>query len=978
MERARKLANRAILDRLVHLTRQRPRPLQPHLISSRYVSSLARSIFPNQSPSVPSSPLPSVDLLPRNAAAAATAAQRRSISVEALKPSDTFQRRHNSATPDEQVKMAEACGFPGMEQLIDATVPKAIRLPSMEFSKFDEGLTESQMVDHMKYLADKNKVFKSFIGMGYYGTHVPAVILRNIMENPDGTPVHALPGGDRAGSPRIPPQLPDHDHRHHRPPHVQCLSPRRGHRCRRGHGDVQQHPEGQEEDFPHRCQLPPADHRHLPHRAEGFALKVVTADLKDFDYSSGDVVMASDLLALTVLKPPGELGADIVVGSAQRFGVPMGYGGPHAAFLATSQEYKRMMPGRIIGVSVDSTGKPALRMAMQTREQHIRRDKATSNICTAQALLANMAAMYAVYHGPAGLKAIGERVHGLASTFASGLKKLGTVTVKCADAHAIAEAAYKHEINLRVVDSETITVAFDETTTLEDVDTLFKVFSGGKAVGFTAASLAPDVSTVIPSGLIRKSPYLTHPIFNMYHTEHELLRYISLLQSKDLSLLEMMPVTWPNFANVHPFAPTEQALGYQEMFENLGDLLCTVTGFDSFSLQPNAGAAGEYAGLMVIRAYHMSRGDSHRNVCIIPVSAHGTNPASAAMCGMKIVAVGTDSKGNINIEELRKAAETHKDNLSALMVTYPSTHGVYEEGIDEICKIIHDNGGQVYMDAPVGLGDVCHLNLHKTFCIPHGGGGPGMGPIGVKKHLAPFLPSHPVVSTGGIPLPEKTEPLGTISAAPWGSALILPISYSYIAMMGSKGLTDASKIAILNANYMAKRLENHYPILFRGVNGTVAHEFIVDLRGFKATAGIEPEDIAKRLIDYGFHGPTMSWPVPGTLMIEPTESESKAELDRFCDALISIREEIAQIESGKADINNNVLKGAPHPPSLLMGDTWTKPYTREYAAFPAPWLRSAKFWPTTGRVDNVYGDRNLICTLLPVSQMAEEQAVASA
>ncbi|KAK8941718.1 hypothetical protein KSP40_PGU000105 [Platanthera guangdongensis] len=677
-----------------------------------------------------------------------------------------------------------------------------------------------------------------------------------------------------------------------------------------------------------------------------------------------------------------------------------------------------MMPGRIIGVSLDSAGKPALRMAMQTREQHIRRDKATSNICTAQALLANMAAMYAVYHGPEGLKEIADRVHGLASVFAHGLKKLGTVDVpelsffdtvkvKCVDAKAIADAAYKKEINLRIVDSNTFTVSFDETATLGDVDKLFEVFAGGNSVSFTAESLASEVETSIPLGLARKSPYLTHPIFNSYHTEHELLRYLHKLQAKDLSLchsmiplgsctmklnatVEMIPVTWPEFANIHPFAPTEQALGYQEMFKDLGELLCTITGFDSFSLQPNAGAAGEYAGLMVIRAYHLSRGDSRRNVCIIPVSAHGTNPASAAMCGMKIVSVGTDSKGNINIEDVRKAAEAHKNDLSALMVTYPSTHGVYEEGIDEICKIIHDNGGQVYMDganmnAQVGLtspgwigADVCHLNLHKTFCIPHGGGGPGMGPIGVRKHLVPFLPSHPVVPTGGIPTPEKTQPLGTISAAPWGSALILPISYTYIAMMGSKGLTDASKIAILNANYMAKRLENHYPILFRGVNGTVAHEFIVDLRGFKQTASIEAEDVAKRLIDYGFHGPTMSWPVPGTLMIEPTESESKAELDRFCDALISIREEISEIENGKADINNNVLKGAPHPPSLLMGDAWTKPYSREYAAFPAAWLRGAKFWPTTGRVDNVYGDRNLVCTLLSVSPMAEEQAEATA
>ncbi|ONK59298.1 uncharacterized protein A4U43_C08F5010 [Asparagus officinalis] len=920
----------------------------------------------------------------------------------------------------------------------------------MTLPKFDEGLTESQMISHMKRLGSMNKVFKSFIGMGYYDTFVPAVILRNIMENPGWytqyTPYQAEIAQGRLES-LLNFQTMITDLTALPMSNASLLD--EGTAAAEAMAMCNNIQKGKKKTFVIASNCHPQTIDICKTRADGFDLKVVVADLKDFDYSSKDVcgvlvqypgtegevldygefikdahangvkvVMATDLLALTVLKPPGELGADIVVGSAQRFGVPMGYGGPHAAFLATSQEYKRMMPGRIIGLSVDTMGKQALRMAMQTREQHIRRDKATSNICTAQALLANMAAMYAVYHGPEGLKAIADRVHGLAGTFAHGLKKLGTVTVqelpffdtvkvKCADAKAIADAAYKSEMNLRIVDSNTITLSFDETTTLEDVDKLFKVFAGGKSVNFTAASLAPEVQTTIPSGLVRNSPYLTHQIFNSYHTEHELLRYICKLQSKDLSLchsmiplgsctmklnatVEMMPVTWPEFANIHPFAPTEQALGYQEMFNDLGDLLSTITGFDSVSLQPNAGAAGEYAGLMVIRAYHVARGDSHRNVCIIPVSAHGTNPASAAMCGMKIVPVGTDAKGNINIEELRKAAEANKEHLSALMVTYPSTHGVYEEGIDEICKIIHDNGGQVYMDganmnAQVGLtspgyigADVCHLNLHKTFCIPHGGGGPGMGPIGVKKHLAPFLPSHPVIATGGLPAPENQQPLGTISAAPWGSALILPISYCYIAMMGSKGLTDASKIAILNANYMAKRLESHYPVLFRGVNGTCAHEFIIDLRHFKNTAGIEAEDIAKRLIDYGFHGPTMSWPVPGTLMIEPTESESKAELDRFCDALISIREEIAEIENGKADINNNVLKGAPHPPSMLMSDTWTKPYTRDYAAFPAPWLRGAKFWPTTGRVDNVYGDRNLICTLLPVSQMAEEQAAVNA
>ncbi|XP_020590288.1 glycine dehydrogenase (decarboxylating), mitochondrial-like [Phalaenopsis equestris] len=1024
MERARRLASRAILNRLIAGAKQ--------------------------SPPIPSFPSGHLSPFFLRSPAHHHYAPTRPISIDALRPSDTFPRRHNSAPLDDQTQMAESVGYPSLDALIDATVPKSIRISPMALPKFDAGLTESQMIAHMKRLASLNRVFKSFIGMGYYGTHVPPVILRNIMENPGWytqyTPYQAEIAQGRLES-LLNYQTMISDLTALPMSNASLLD--EGTAAAEAMAMCNNISRGKKKTFLIASNCHPQTIDICRTRAAGFDLKVEVVPLQSIDYRSGDVcgvlvqypgtegevldytefvgnahahgvkvVMATDLLALTVLKPPGELGADIVIGSAQRFGVPMGYGGPHAAFLATSQEYKRMMPGRIIGVSLDTTGKPALRMAMQTREQHIRRDKATSNICTAQALLANMAAMYAVYHGPEGLKAIADRVHGLAGVFAHGLKKLGTVDVqespffdtvkiKCTDAKAIADAAYKKEMNLRIVDSNTITVSFDETSVLDDVNKLFEAFAGGKPVNFTAESIAPEVQTAIPQGLVRDSPYLTHPIFNSYHTEHELLRYLHRLQAKDLSLChsmiplgsctmklnattEMMPVTWPEFANIHPFAPVEQALGYQEMFKDLGELLCTITGFDSFSLQPNAGAAGEYAGLMVIRAYHLSRGDSHRNVCIIPVSAHGTNPASAAMCGMKIVSVGTDSKGNINIEEVRKAAEAHRNDLAALMVTYPSTHGVYEEGIDEICKIIHDNGGQVYMDganmnAQVGLtspgwigADVCHLNLHKTFCIPHGGGGPGMGPIGVKKHLAPFLPSHPVVPTGGIPAPEKVQPLGTISAAPWGSALILPISYTYIAMMGSSGLTDASKIAILNANYMAKRLENHYPILFRGVNGTVAHEFIVDLRGFKQTAGIEAEDVAKRLIDYGFHGPTMSWPVPGTLMIEPTESESKAELDRFCDALISIREEIREIENGKADINNNVLKGAPHPPSLLMGDTWTKPYTREYAAYPAAWLRGAKFWPTTGRVDNVYGDRNLICTLLSVSQIAEEQAAATA
>ncbi|KAK6119571.1 hypothetical protein DH2020_046685 [Rehmannia glutinosa] len=963
MERARKLANRAILRRLVSNSKHH----QPSYKSSRYVSSLSPSVVPGGNNVVKVHNFNSRSLVQFIGS--------RSISIEALKPRDTFPRRHNSATPEEQSKMADFVGFNSLDSLIDATVPKSIKIDKMELPIFDEGLTEAQMLEHMKDLASKNKIFKSFIGMGYYNTFVPPVILRNIMENPGWytqyTPYQAeISQGrlesllnfqtmitDLTGLPMSNASLLDE-----------------GTAAAEAMAMCNNIQKGKKKTFVIASNCHPQTIDVCQTRADGFDLKVVVSDVKDIDYKSGDVCGV-------LVQYPGTEGEildyeDFIKNAHAngRFGVPMGYGGPHAAFLATSQEYKRMMPGRIIGVSVDSSGKPALRMAMQTR----------SNIFVGirlQALLANMAAMYAVYHGPEGLKTIAQRVHGLAGTFAAGLKKLGTVEVqglpffdtvkvKCSDAKAIADAAYKSEMNLRIVDQNTVT--------------------------FTAASLAPEVQNLIPSGLVRESPFLSHSIFNSYHTEHELLRYIHRLQSKDLSLChsmiplgsctmklnattEMMPVTWPAFADLHPFAPTEQAAGYQEMFKNLGEMLCTITGFDSFSLQPNAGAAGEYAGLMVIRAYHLallaielekenlavismafllleSRGDHHRNVCIIPVSAHGTNPASAAMCGMKIVAVGTDSKGNINIEELRKAAETNKDNLAALMVTYPSTHGVYEEGIDEICKIIHDNGGQVYMDganmnAQVGLtspgfigADVCHLNLHKTFCIPHGGGGPGMGPIGVKKHLAPFLPSHPVVSTGGIPAPDQSQPLGTISAAPWGSALILPISYTYIAMMGSKGLTDASKIAILNANYMAKRLEKHYPVLFRGVNGTVAHEFIVDLRGFKNTAGIEPEDVAKRLMDYGFHGPTMSWPVPGTLMIEPTESESKAELDRFCDTLISIREEIALIEKGKADIHNNVLK----------------------------------FLLCSRRVDNVYGDRNLTCTLLPVSQMAEEAAEATA
>eukprot|EP00879_Flechtneria_rotunda_P015478 GHRR01016186.1.p1 GENE.GHRR01016186.1~~GHRR01016186.1.p1 ORF type:complete len:867 (+),score=288.87 GHRR01016186.1:388-2601(+) len=726
------------------------------------------------------------------------------------------------------------------------------------------------------------------------------------------------------------------------------------------------------------------------------------------------VCVATDLLALTKLAPPGEWGADIVLGSAQRFGVPMGYGGPHAAFLSCHDEFKRLMPGRIIGVSVDAQGHPALRMAMQTREQHIRRDKATSNICTAQALLANMAALYAVYHGPEGLTRIADRVHGLAAVLAEAARKLGlqpvsdtffdTVTIKVDNADKVLATGVSAGVNLRRLDGTTVGISIDETTRLEDIDILLKVFNGGKAAPFTAASLAPSVQPHL-AGFRRSSPFLQQPIFNSYHCEHEMLRYLKRLENRDLSLAhsmiplgsctmklnatsEMMPITWPELANLHPYCPTEQAQGYTEMFRDLAAQLCSITGFDAVSLQPNSGASGEYAGLMAIRAYHRSRGEGHRNICIIPVSAHGTNPASAVMAGMKIVTVSTDSKGNVNMAELKEKAEKHSKNLAALMITYPSTHGVYEDGVDEICRIIHSHGGQVYMDganmnAQVGLtspghigADVCHLNLHKTFCIPHGGGGPGMGPIGVKAHLAPFMPSHPVIPTGSLPeQPVNAEPFGTMAAAPFGSSLILPISYAYISMMGSKGLTEASKLAILKANYMAKVLGKHYQVLYTGPNGTCAHEFILDVRPFEDTAGVKAEDIAKRLMDYGYHAPTMSWPVPGTLMIEPTESESKAELDRFCEAMIKIRTEISDIESGRWLRDNNPLVNAPHPASVVLADHWDRPYSREAAAFPAAWVKQAKFWPTTSRVDNVYGDRHLV-TRLPEQQQEPVAATA--
>ncbi|MEY3221228.1 MAG: hypothetical protein RLZZ203_84, partial [Cyanobacteriota bacterium] len=706
------------------------------------------------------------------------------------------------------------------------------------------------------------------------------------------------------------------------------------------------------------------------------------------------VTIAADPLSLTLLTPPGELGADIAVGSTQRFGIPLGFGGPHAAYFATKEEYKRLVPGRIVGVSKDIHGKPAYRLALQTREQHIRRDKATSNICTAQVLLAVMASMYAVYHGPDGLRAIAQNIHELTATLAAGLKKLGykissenffdTLRVELGNTklEAILDAAHERNINLRIFDNSTVGISLDETTTEDDLIDLWQIFALKDQLPFTVEELP-----ISHSQLSRQSKYLTHPVFTRYHSETELLRYLHQLESKDLSLTtsmiplgsctmklnatsEMIPVTWAEFGKIHPFAPISQTRGYQILFQQLEAWLSEITGFAGISLQPNAGSQGEYAGLLVIHEYHQSRKEGHRNICLIPQSAHGTNPASAVMCGMKVVGVACDDHGNIDVEDLKAKAEKHSHELSALMVTYPSTHGVFEEAIQEICAVIHSHGGQVYMDganmnAQVGIcrpgdigADVCHLNLHKTFCIPHGGGGPGMGPIGVASHLVPFLPGHSVVRMGG--------DLGAVSAAPWGSASILVISWMYIIMMGADGLTEATKIAILNANYIAKKLESYYPVLYQGKNGLVAHECILDLRSLKKSAQIEIDDVAKRLMDYGFHAPTVSWPVAGTIMVEPTESESKQELDRFCDALIAIREEVAAIESGKMDIHDNLLKNAPHTAESLIIGEWNHPYSREQAAYPALWNKEYKFWPRVGRLDAAFGDRNFVCSCLPM------------
>jgi glycine dehydrogenase len=949
-----------------------------------------------------------------------------------------FQPRHIGPNAADIQQMLDLLELQSLSDLAEKAVPEAIRLQTP--LKLSPAVSEYQALQNLKAIAQQNQVFRSYIGMGYSGCITPPVILRNVLENPGWytqyTPYQAeiaqgrleallnfqtlvidLTGMEIANASLLDEGTAAAE--------AMAMSLNL---CKNANAKTffvadTCHPQTiavvQTRAIPLGIEVIVGDYRRYDvaqHATFGVLLQYPATDgsLQDYRtfieaaHAQGALaIVAADLLSLTVLTPPGEFGADIVVGNSQRFGVPYGYGGPHAAFFATKDAFKRQIPGRIVGVSHDVQGNKALRLALQTREQHIRRDKATSNICTAQVLLAVIASMYAVYHGPVGLQRIAQRVHQLTCILAAGLKKLGytittdaffdTIQVKLGPAtpslKELQTRAQAAQINFRIFDEQTIGLSLDETVSGDDVVAVLELFAGSQNIDSLEA-IATSVNTQLPTLFARTSPYLNHPVFQQYHSETELLRYLHRLQAKDLSLThsmiplgsctmklnataEMIPVTWPEFGQIHPFAPVEQTKGYQQMFQQLELMLSEITGFDRISLQPNAGSQGEYAGLLVIRSYHESRGEGHRTVCLIPDSAHGTNPASAVMAGMKVVVVGCDDNGNIDLADLRAKAELHSANLSALMVTYPSTHGVFEEGIREICEIIHTNGGQVYMDganmnAQVGLcrpadfgADVCHLNLHKTFCIPHGGGGPGMGPIGVKAHLAPFLPNHPLVQVGG------KSSSGPVSAAPWGSSSILPISWMYIIMMGAEGLTEATKVAILNANYIAKRLDPYYPVLFKGTSGLVAHECILDLRHLKKTAGIEVEDIAKRLIDYGFHAPTVSWPVPGTIMIEPTESESKAELDRFCEALISIRAEVAEIEAGQSDRLDNPLKNAPHTAEVVTADDWSHPYSRQKAAFPASWTKESKFWPAVGRIDNAYGDRNLVCSCLPLDAYSE-------
>ncbi|RRV42466.1 glycine dehydrogenase (aminomethyl-transferring) [Pseudomonas sp. o96-267] len=936
-----------------------------------------------------------------------------------LDTQNEFIARHIGPRDADTAAMLELLGYDSVDALTGAVIPESIKGTSILGEQ--PGLSEADALAKIKAIAAKNLQFKNFIGQGYYGTHTPSPILRNLLENPAWytayTPyqpeisqgrLESLLNFQTLVSDLTGMQIANASLLDEATAAAEAMT-----FCKRLSKNkaantffVSQHCHPQTLDV-------------LRTRAEPLGIDIEVGDeaaitdasayfgaLLQYPASNGDifdyralverfhaanalVAVAADLLALTLLTPPGEFGADVALGSAQRFGVPLGFGGPHAAYFATRDAFKRDMPGRLVGMSVDRFGKPALRLAMQTREQHIRREKATSNICTAQVLLANIASMYAVYHGPKGLTEIAQRVHSFTAILALGLTKLGhsveqqhffdTLSIKTgaktAELHAKARTA---GINLREIDAERLGLSLDETTDQAAVEALLNLFAADQAAP-AVSDLAAQIASRLPEGLLRQSAILQHEVFNRYHSETELMRYLRKLADKDLALdrsmiplgsctmklnaaSEMIPVTWPEFGNLHPFAPVEQAAGYTQLTTELEAMLCAATGYDAVSLQPNAGSQGEYAGLLAIRAYHLSRGDDQRDICLIPQSAHGTNPATASMAGMRVVVTACDARGNVDIADLKAKAEEHKDRLAAIMITYPSTHGVFEEGIREICQIIHDNGGQVYIDganmnAMVGLcapgqfgGDVSHLNLHKTFCIPHGGGGPGVGPIGVKSHLAPFLPGHA----------HMARKEGAVSAAPFGSASILPITWMYITMMGGNGLKRASQMAILNANYIARRLEEHYPVLYSGEGGLVAHECILDIRPLKDSSGISVDDVAKRLIDFGFHAPTMSFPVAGTLMIEPTESESKEELDRFCDAMIAIREEIRAVEQGRLDKDDNPLKNAPHTALELVGE-WHHAYSREQAVYPLATLIEAKYWPPVGRVDNVYGDRNLVC-----------------
>jgi glycine dehydrogenase len=953
----------------------------------------------------------------------------------ALHGADAFVHRHIGPNAAEIAEMLATLGYDSLDALIDATIPERIRFRGT--LDLPAARTETETLALLRTIADRNVIARTYIGTGFSDCITPPVIQRNIVESPAWytayTPYQAeIAQGrleallnfqtmvsDLTGLPIANASLLDESTGAAEAMglayalkgkagkevflvaddcHPQTISVVRTRAAARG---LTVH-------------VVPWDRMEFGPQVFGALVQYPSTDGAVRDYAplcdaahSHDalVTVAADLLSLTLLTPPGEFGADIAVGNTQRFGVPLGYGGPHAGYFSTRDEYKRQIPGRIIGLSRDADGNPALRMALQTREQHIRREKATSNICTAQVLLAVVASMYAVYHGPDGLVRIASRVHELTNALADGARRIGhtiahdvffdTLRVELAGATADDVIARAHEklMDLRRLSDTAVGISLDETTTPEDVADLLTVLNGGAAPDFTVAELLDAADARYDERFHRVTPFLTHPVFNTHHSETELLRYIYRLQARDLSLVhsmiplgsctmklnataEMMPITWPQFNELHPFAPADETQGYAQLFRELEAYLAEITGFAAVSLQPNAGSQGEYAGLLAIVEYHQSRGEGHRRVCLIPQSAHGTNPASAVMAGMTVLVVKTDASGNIDVADLRAKAEQHRDDLAALMVTYPSTHGVFEESIKEICDIVHANGGQVYMDganmnAMVGLcrpgdigADVCHLNLHKTFCIPHGGGGPGMGPIGVAEHLAPFLPGHPVVEQPG------RDITGAVSEAPWGSASILPISYAYIRMMGPDGLTQATKVAILNANYIAKRLEPYYPVLYRGAHGTIAHECIVDTRVVKG-AGVDVEDIAKRLMDYGFHAPTVSFPVAGTMMIEPTESESKAELDRFCDAMIAIREEIGEIEKGIADKVDNVLKNAPHTQVRVTADEWTHAYTRQQAAFPAPWVRESKFWPAVARVESAYGDRHLVCSCPPTDSYVE-------